>query len=91
MGKFGSLREKLASPAQKICEGHHACLGGKAACEGNGESKATEGLGVAVATGSVVVVDWAETLENVNNSGQSVLVAQNDFIRGIPSERLKTD
>jgi len=49
---------KLTDPAQKMSEGHHACFGGKAACDGNGESKEADALGtcvVTVSTGGAVL------------------------------------
>jgi len=33
-----------------MSEGHHACLGGNAACEGNKEATGADGDGTAVAT-----------------------------------------
>lgn len=41
-------RFPLTAPAQKISLGHHACLGGKGACEGRVEFKGRDGLGTDV-------------------------------------------
>jgi hypothetical protein len=51
---------RLADPGQKISEGHHACFGGKAACEGSGESNEAVALGTAVvivSTGGAVPLE----------------------------------
>lgn len=53
---------KLTAPAQKMSEGHHACFGGRAACDGSGESSEAVGLGisvVSVSTGGAVLTPGA--------------------------------
>lgn len=53
---------RLTDPAQKISEGHHACFGGKAACDGSGESNEAVALGTSVdtvSTGGTVLTPGA--------------------------------
>lgn len=80
-------RNKLTAPAQNISEGHHACLGGNATCEGK------VWLSEAVATGLAVATVKLGTA--VDSCGLVAVAEETDEgaadVRAMPPRRDKAD